>query len=156
MGLIDKVGAMSTKLSTLDTSIDAVTTALNGITARALPNKVPSATTAFTAVNALPITTTTGVTVKTGTAAKRMYITQALAFNKTTTEDNGYLLYEATTASKVLAVLPGQDADALTAPAQMITFCPPIKTNAGKDIKCKGIIATQGDTYCFINGYIET
>jgi len=120
------------------------------------PPLIPTATTSFSAVNAADITTTTAVAIKAGTAGKQIYITQALAINKTTTEDNDYYLQSSATTPVVYAVIPGQDVDALEAPVQMTTFDPPIKCTAGKGVDGIGVIATQGDTRIMINGYIET
>jgi len=157
MGLNENVQNIVTKIEATmaaqDTSIDAITAAIK---AALYPHKIPAGTTTFSAVNAADITTTTAIAIKAGTAAKQIYITQALAMNKTTTEDNAYYLESSETTPTVYAVIPGQDVDAVTAPLQFINFNPPIKCVAGKGVNGKGVIASVGDTRIMINGYIET
>ena len=149
MGLNEELAAINSKLSGLDTSIDAVTTAL---TTAQYPVGIPSGATPFTAVSAV-ITGLTYITVKAGTAGKSMYITQILAVNKTTTEDQALNIQVGTTNIK--AVVPCQDIDGLTANQQGVVFVPPLVTTAAKALRAGGMISGVGDVYCMVNGYLE-
>jgi len=126
-----------------------------------LPHKIPPASEtdlfsnvdSFSAVNATAITTTTLQEIKGGTAGKKMWVTQAIAVNYTTTEDQVVILHDEDDVFR--AVLPCQDPDALTAPAQFQNFNPPLEFAANKGIEAIGLIALKGDVHVFINGYIE-
>jgi hypothetical protein len=125
-----------------------------GIADTGLPKKLPDDAVPFSAANATEITTTTKQTIKTGTAGKRLFITQAQAFNKTTTEDQILRLRHGTTDLAILH--PADVADSYEKKGGMLEFDPPLVIPAGTDLDGIGVIANVGDCVVFVNGYIGT
>jgi hypothetical protein len=125
------------------------------IAASLLPKGLPDdATPLGGAVNATDITTTTKQTIVTATAGKRMFITQASCYNKTTTEDQIIMLRHGTTDIAILH--PADIADAYEKKGGMVTFDPPLIVPAGVDLDGIGVIALVGDCVVFVNGYSGT
>jgi len=119
-----------------------------------LPKGLPNDAEAFWAANPTEITTTTKQTIKAGTTGKRLFITQAQAFNKTTTEDQILRLRHGTTDGPILH--PADIADAHGDHGKMYNFDPPLVIPAGVDLDGIGVIANVGDCVVFVNGYIGT
>ncbi len=128
---------------------------IQGLYAQGLPKGLPEDAVPFSAMNATKIETTTKQTIKAATAGKRMFVTQAVAANETTTEDQILKLRHGTTDIAILH--PADIADAPTAGhGQMYTYDPPLVIPAGVDLDGIGLIAGVGDCYIAVNGYIGT
>jgi hypothetical protein len=119
-----------------------------------LPKGLPDDAVPFAAVNATDITTTTKQTIKTATAGKRMFITQASCYNKTTIEDQILMLRHGTTDIAILH--PVDIADSHGRAPLVRTFDPPLVIPTGVDLDGIGVIALVGDCVIDVNGYIGT
>jgi hypothetical protein len=119
-----------------------------------LPKGLPDDAVPFAAVNATDITTTTKQTIKTATAGKRLFVTQAHAYNKTTTEDTILALRHGTTDVAILH--PTDIALNIQISDAPVVFDPPIVIPANTDLDGISVIANKGDCVIFVNGYIGT
>jgi hypothetical protein len=119
-----------------------------------LPKGLPDDAVPFAAVNATDITTTTKQTIKAATAGKRLFVTQAHAYNKTTTEDTILALRHGTTDVAILH--PTDIALNIQISDAPVVFDPPIVIPANTDLDGISVIANKGDCVIFVNGYIGT
>lgn len=127
---------------------------LSGLTATGLPKGLPEDATPFSAANATDITTTTKQTIRAGVGGKRKFITQAQAYNKTTTENQILRLRHGSTDLAILH--PADIADAHGDHGRILNFDPPLVIPAGVDLDGIGVIADVGDCVIFVNGYEGT
>jgi hypothetical protein len=127
---------------------------MKGIADTGLPKGLPNDAEPFSASNATEITTTTKQTIKTAVAGKRLFITQASCFNKTTTEDQILRLRHGTTDLAILH--PTDIADSHGGGGDHQTFDPPLVIPADTDLDGIGVIALVGDCVIFVNGYVGT
>ena len=125
---------------------------IQGLTQGVRPSGLPDDAEPFSAVNATDITTTTKQTIKAGVVGKKHYITQAVAYNKTTTEDQILMIRHGTTDIAILH--PADVADAHGDHGKQYNFDPPLQVPAGVDVDGIGVIAAVGDCVIALNGYV--
>jgi hypothetical protein len=128
---------------------------LEGLIAQGLPKGLPENAEPFSAVNGTDLTVAaTPQVIKAAVAGSRMFITQATAINKTTTEDAVTLLND---EDDVLhAVMLPADADGVGASRDGVyTFDPPLVIAKGKALECTAI-GDLGDVRVAVNGYTGT
>ena len=127
---------------------------LAGVVANGLPKGLPEDAVPFSAVNAVDITTTTKQTIKAAVAGKRMFLTQANCYNKTTTEDQILMLRHGTTDIAILHPVDVAEGSASRGDKQ--TFDPPLVIPTSTDLDGIGVIAAVGDCVIAVNGYYGT
>ena len=127
---------------------------MKGIADTGLPKGLPDDAVPFSAVNVVDIDDAVKQTIYAGVPGKRMFITQASCYNKTTTEDQILMLRHGTTDIAILH--PTDIADSHGRGGDHQTFDPPLVTPAGVDLDGIGVIATSGDCVIAVNGYYGT
>ena len=129
-----------------------MSTPLAGLIANGLPKGLPENAVPFSAVNAADITDTVKQTIKTAVAGKRMFITQADAYNMTTGEDQILMIRHGTT--DIAMLFPTDIADSHGQGSCKQTFDPPLVIPVSTDLDGIGVIGTAGDCVIAVVGYV--
>jgi len=160
MGLNENVQGISTKLTTLNTSLAAGEV---GLDTQKFSGVAATARTPFHAINSTDITTTTTVVIKAAVASKKHWITQIFVTNKTPAEVSQVQIEDDTATTPVVIGLFHGSPSTLTtssgaashAAGPLYTFDPPIVVAAGARIMGKTIDATTGDYKVHVTGWVE-
>jgi hypothetical protein len=111
---------------------------------------IPATAVPFVACNQAAITTTTAVDIKAAVTGKRLWLVAAEVTNITTGETTVVALKDNAGSPVTLA--------ALAAPGLATTrydFKVPIEVTAGLKVTGQSLIATTGDCYIVLYGYVE-